>query len=415
MAVPCTSTDALRGIGASIADALAETAIGPPGRCTWLSATVDGSPNERCVVHRTGDPFVYQGDAGISWALGYAAKALKRPDLGEIARAGASGAVQRAGGEEHCGLHDGASGVAIAGLQVGTTLADPKLVAAALDLLEAATAMAPRDHDVVGGCGGVIVALLAAHADTADDKWLSPAEALGRELIERAERYPWGWAWASRDAVEPPLCGLAHGAAGVAWALSELEARLGHGEFGNAAREGLRYERSWFDRRRSNWPDLRNEVGGPRGCRAFPAWWCHGSVGGGLVRLRLKALGLDEPIVLAEACAALQSSFTDAARSIDDGRLQGHGLTVCHGLGGSVELFLIAHALLGEEEHLATAHWLLDRATAVLGPDVEQWPDGVGSGAASPGLMTGMAGTLLLFLRAAGIAGVPSVGLFPLG
>jgi hypothetical protein len=71
--------------------------------------------------------------------------------------------------------------------------------------------------------------------------------------------------------------------------------------------------------------------------------------------------------------------------------------------------------VLGEDEHHAAAQWLLDHAAGLLGADVEWWPDGLGGAAASPGLMTGMAGTLLVLLRATNIGGVPGPGLFPLG
>ncbi len=86
---------------------------------------------------------------------------------------------------------------------------------------------------------------------------------------------------------------------------------------------------------------------------------------------------------------------------------------MCHGLGGTLELLLTAHSVLGEEEHLTAARWLLDRVVAILGDDVERWPDGLGGPGGDPSLMTGLAGTLILLLRAAGAAPMPSVGLFP--
>ena len=80
----------------AIADALVETAIVDGSRCTWLSATVELPDGTARIVHRTGNPVVYDGDAGIAWALAHAARALGRDDLGELARAGAVGALRRA-------------------------------------------------------------------------------------------------------------------------------------------------------------------------------------------------------------------------------------------------------------------------------------------------------------------------------
>ena len=70
----------------AIADALVETAIVDGSRCTWLSATVELPGGQREILHRTGNPVVYDGDAGIAWALAHAACALGRDDLGELAR-----------------------------------------------------------------------------------------------------------------------------------------------------------------------------------------------------------------------------------------------------------------------------------------------------------------------------------------
>jgi lantibiotic modifying enzyme len=406
---------ALSHIAEQIADTLAETAVADGERCTWLSTTVAFHEGRHSVVHRTGNPSVYDGDAGIAWALAHASTALGRGDLAEVARSGALGALRRADPAAAGGLHDGAAGVAVAALQVGAALGDHRLATEALDLLDAAVESAPTGDDVVGGAAGLILAALAAEAAGGDRAWLRRATRLGRSLVERAQRRAWGWSWPSGERDEPGLCGLAHGSSGIAWALAELGARSRSGEFDVAVREALQYERGWYDRDRGNWPDLRLAVGTEAGDRAFPAWWCHGAAGIGLVRLRLRELGRYEPALLAEAGAAFRATFRSAAAPIRAGRGDDFGLTVCHGTAGAAELFLVARAVLGEEQHAVTARWLLDRAIALLGPDVEWWPDGVGGTGTAPGLMTGMAGTLLMLLRAAGGGQPPGVGLFPLG
>jgi lantibiotic modifying enzyme len=407
--------DTYVGLADAIADLLAETVIVAGERCTWLHANVEESDGVRSIVHRTGDPSVYQGDAGIAWALAQVAVARDRAELRGLALAAAASALRRADAGAGRGLHDGTTGIAIATFQVATALGEPQLAEAALGLLDEATSRPLPSEDVIGGNAGAVMALLAAHEENGEEWLLERALSLGQVLVETAERRTWGWHWASAHAEEPGLLGLAHGAAGIAWALAELAAQVDDESLDTAVRNALRHERSWFDRRHNNWPDLRVGTLGSDGKPSFPIWWCHGSVGGGLVRLRLHELGREEPILLAEAGAALQSSVADSAISINDGRLLHYGLTTCHGLGGAIELLLVADAVLGESEHLTTARWLLDRAVTTLGDDVEGWPDGVGSRGASPGLMTGMAGTLVVLLRAAGLGQLPSVGLFPSG
>lgn len=397
----------------AIADALAETAIADGARCTWLSATVELPEGQREIVHRTGNPVVYDGDAGIAWALAHASRALRRADLGELARAGAAEALLRADPSRGGGLLDGVAGVGVAAMQTGAVLGDEQLIEAGLEVLGSTTEATAGD-DVVSGTAGLILASLAAADESGDSRWLDRATDLARVLAARADRRPWGWSWPSGEDGEPGLCGLAHGCSGVAWALAELGARTGSDEFGEAVREALQYERSWFDRERGNWPDLRLTDSGAA-IRSFPAWWCHGAAGVGLVRLRLWELGLADLTLLAEAGASLRATFSEAAAPLRAGQVGDFGVTVCHGLGGAVELFLTAHAVLGEKEHQATVGWLLDRVIGLLGYDVEWWPDGVGAAGASPGLATGMAGTLLVLLRAMGSGDVPSPGLFPLG
>ena len=395
-----------------IANALAETAIVDGSRCTWLSATVELPAGQREIVHRTGNPVVYDGDAGIAWALAHAARGLGRDDLGELARAGAAGALRRVDPSLGGGLFDGAAGVGVAAMQTGAVLGDEHLVEAGLGILGSATEAA-ADDDVVSGAAGLILASLGAADESGDARWLDTATRLARPLVARADRRPWGWSWPSGAPGEPGLCGLAHGASGIAWALAELGARTGSDEFAPAVHGALLYERSWVDRERGTWPDLRLTEEGAA-TRTFPAWWCHGAAGIGLVRLRLWELGVGDLTVLAEAGASFRATFADAAAPLRAGQVGDFGATVCHGLGGAAELFLTAHDVLGEDEHHAAARWLLDHAAGLLGTDIDWWPDGVGGAAASPGLMTGMAGTLLVLLRAMHIGDVPGAGLFPL-
>jgi lantibiotic modifying enzyme len=397
-----------------IADELAATAISDGDRCTWLTATVELREGQRRIIHRTGNPSVYDGDAGIAWALAQAATVLQRDDLAELARAGSTNALGRAQHNGRTGLYDGTSGIAVAALHVASSLNDHALASRALTLLDAATATTATGDDIISGAAGQLLATLAAHSDTDDNAWLTRAATLARTIVERAHRHPWGWSWPSGEPNEPGLCGLAHGASGIAWALAELATRTRTNEFDEAVGEALHYERSWFDRDHGNWPDLRTNVTDNAGGRAFPTWWCHGAAGAGISRLRLWQLGYTQPSLLAEAATAFRTTFSHAAAPLRRGQSDDFGLTICHGTAGAIELFLTAHDVLDEDEHLTTARWLAEHATAVLGRRLESWPDGINQTGAGPGLMTGLGGTLIILLRT--IAGYPrprSIALFP--
>ena len=78
------------------------------------------------------------------------------------------------------------------------------------------------DFDVVGGMAGSVLGLLALASREHDPDLVAAARAAGDRLIDCAERRDAGWCWPSPEAElagAAPLCGLAHGAAGVAWAL----------------------------------------------------------------------------------------------------------------------------------------------------------------------------------------------------
>ena len=74
---------------------------------------------------------------------------------------------------------------------------------------------------------------------------------------------------------------------------------------------------------------------------------------------------------------------------------------MCHGLGGTLVLLLAAHRALGETEHLDAARLLAYLALDRLGDDPSTWPGGVPNGGFSPGLMTGLAGSMYVLARVA--------------
>jgi lantibiotic modifying enzyme len=243
-----------------------------------------------------------------------------------------------------------------------------------------------------------VLALLSAARRTSSARWQAAAIRHGEHLLNTANRHPWGWSWSIRALDGPDLCGLAHGAAGVAWAMGSLAAETGDKRFLAAVDGARRYERSWFQPGHNSWPDLRRQTspaGSPLVC---PALWCHGATGVGLTRLALYGL-TEHPSLAAEAASALQAATSAASRALR-GHLQ-ESLTICHGLGGTMLLLLAAHNVLGETEHLAAARWVAEHALDRLGEDPSTWPSGLPGGGFSPGRMTGLAGTMYALARVA--------------
>jgi lantibiotic modifying enzyme len=374
---------------------------------------------------------VYSGRAGLAWFLGLAAASgapgahgLRRISL-DAARAALRAAPSPGGGD---GLLVGRTGRLLAAADLGRRLGDAALVEEAGTLARriaaaASAAGAGGEADLLAGQAGTLLGLLALGPD-ADDEVLDACLTLGAGLVAGAERHPWGWSWASAadsdsdpdagsDRDGPALCGLAHGAAGIALGLHHLGCVTGQDHFVEAAREAERYERSWFSQEASNWPDLRGRGSHTDGSApAYPVFWCHGAAGIGLARLHSAALTGDGA-AWAEATAAVTAARVAVAEAR---RQHAAGLPVdqslCHGLGGLIELFLVAGAITGRPEHLRAARRTAEVSLAMTAAKGGVFGCGLPDRRETPGLFLGLAGIGLTMLRLHDPSLAPSPALF---
>ncbi|MDP2291730.1 MAG: lanthionine synthetase LanC family protein [Actinomycetota bacterium] len=381
-------------------DELTRTAVLEDGCAQWVGAEVRGNDERWEVVHAPIDASLYSGTAGI-------AAVLSRVDAdryGELSRWAARQAVAGWHRLPADGAFAGRAGAALAVSRVGARLGDTQLVAASLAALEQ---LAPHRSeslagDLIVGAAGTVLALSAAIADGA--AWLThDAVALGDLVVGAARRTPAGLSWAEPG--EDALCGLAHGASGAALALVELWSVTRHDRFAEAALDAVRFERAWFEEV-GVWPDLRHPHATRAEAREHAAsMWCHGAVGCGLVRLRMAEL-LDDDACRAEAGAAVRQAVADAQRAFASGRGAARGLTVCHGLGGTVDLLMEAARVLREPAHAEAAELLVTMAIDEIGAD--EWPSGVNGGGWAPGVMQGVAGEIAVLHRVSGESDSPS-------
>ena len=180
------------------------------------------------------------------------------------------------------GITSGLGSIVYAGVVISKLLRDPAL----LDLSWQATALITRGRiaddarfDLADGAAGAIIALLGLareapeRADALDDL----LGACGDHLVVTQVGRQVGGAWpAHHGGVH---IGFAHGAAGIAWALTALHARLGRDRYRQAAARARAFEESQFVEARGNWTVL--ETSGPE-APLVPTWmnaWCHGAPG----------------------------------------------------------------------------------------------------------------------------------------
>jgi lantibiotic modifying enzyme len=399
-----SSDDPLQA-AASIARAIVAEAVWDGGRCSWMGAVAEPAQSSRPEYHALG-PSLYAGTAGVGLFLAHIAAAtgdesFRRTAVGALRHAASRAMALPA--ERRDGFHAGSLGVAWAAANAARLLEEEELHARAHAL--PALALPPtgpdRCPDLVMGMAGSILGLLLLAEQLDNPGLMDNARAIGEILVRRATVTSNGCSWAIPGRRYPAhLCGVSHGAAGIAWALLELFAATGEQSFRATATGAFAYERSWLDPTSGRWPDLR--FGSRRRSSAVTidsgtaGTWCYGEAGIALTRLRATAV-LGPGPHSGDADVALETTrrhLVDALPyAIDD-------LSLCHGAGGAADVLLCATAELDERWPTAAdvvtrlGHAALERHAGTG----NQWPCGT-AGGTTPGLFLGLSGIGWLFLR----------------
>jgi lantibiotic modifying enzyme len=272
--------------------------------------------------------------------------------------------------------------------RLGEWLREPALVGEAHDLTLLFTPERVRADarlDVVDGCAGAVLALLAldAAAPEANSAGAAPldlASACAAHLLERRtshEGRPRAWAASGK----PPLTGFAHGATGAACALLRLFARTGDEALRDAALEGFAFEHSLFDPAADNWLDLRS------GRLLEQSAWCHGAPGAALGRSGVIEIH-GGPGAREELAGLLRST-----RALPDAPVD----HLCCGNLGRADILLAAHQALGDPA-------LLEDADALAGRAVDRAESAGGFALARPGEPPGLRPSLFRGISGVGYA-----------
>jgi lantibiotic modifying enzyme len=403
---------------------LIRTAVPTPLGTTWETDQIVGDPSDVRVVREHAAADLYSGAAGIAWFLGHLAAATSDHDVKATAVAATKFALQTAQtlrGPESISLFSGASGVALAAFDVGAALEMPALRRQGHDLAGRLAQMvlshpAPTDEpDLIGGLAGAAIAMVSLHIRTGDRTLLNAADALCAMLVRKRYQDGFGTSWPTRSEspARPGLCGLAHGNSGIVWALAETAWAHKKRVLPAVVEDGLRYERSWFSPEQCNWPDFRAaEPGQATPGLAWTTAWCHGALGIGAVRWRIYEK-TKAPGALAEATAAIQagrSLVAGAGQALREGKAA--DATICHGLGGAIELMLLAYEITGQHEHLRAARRTGDLCLSIFQLNGGRWTLGLRDATRVPGLFVGLAGIGTVMMRLHDPRLVPSPALF---
>jgi len=383
-------------------------------KCNWLGWALEVVGTAWTPVYKAQNATIYDGTAGIALFLARLYQFTKD----ELQRAAATGALNRsfAAIEEinpqlRHSVYSGTAGIAYAAIEAGQALGDERMVARGLKELSDPANLQPSELyvDVIGGNAGTIQVLLDVARRFHADALKAAAIAHGKMLLSRAVKSDAGWSWDTLPGqCEKHLLGYGHGAAGIACALLELWHATGEAEFREAAVQAFRYERSYFDAEKHNWPDLRSmaSYGIADTQPIFSMAWCHGAPGIGLSRLRAVELLGDDAEISRDLNEALESTGAACASA---NFAAGANLCLCHGLGGNTDLLIAAADTLRRADLRQTAENVGRTAIAQIAASDLPWPCGVNGGGETPNMMLGMAGIGHFFLRLYDSAAVPSM------
>lgn len=375
-------------VALGLARHLTDTAVWHEGRCTWLGMTQDAEDDSDQVDFTFGTlgPDLYGGTGGIALFLAECCRhdpALSETTMGAFRQAFALDAATAPDGEGKWGFYTGGLGVAWAAVQAGRRLRREELVDQAATWLHGlGEPPAGLKVDLLGGAAGAIPALLALSELLEEPLLRDRAIALGFLMLSKADRStdPWSWPVATGEieAVRP-LTGIAHGAAGIGYALLELGHATARSEFIEAGHQAYRYENQWFRPQSKNWADFRDhDTDLAPGCVA----WCHGAPGIALARTRAVRLG--HPEYQGDLDAGLDT--TTAQLADRDEWIEGDG-SLCHGRAGLIEI--LRH--VNSPTTAALMHEAARSAAERYGTRWSDWPCGVRRGS-NPSLMLGLAG-----------------------
>lgn len=396
----------------SIGTRLCRDAIWDGDRCNWLGDSMEPHAGEWKVAHKSFGPELYSGTSGIALFLARLHRMRPDPLLAQTARGAIRQALSRADDippQFRHSLYSGWIGIALVLLDLAQLLDDPSYKTGAVRLVDEQLGheIDPMSIDIIGGAAGAITGLCAIDQRIGGDRYLGETRRLGEHLLAQAHRDGDATSWTTMPPLGPgeqkDLAGYSHGAAGVALALLELYVRTGDTRFLDDARGGFAYERRHFSPAQQNWPDFRSFASPNPQEPGFSLAWCHGAPGIGLSRVRAFTLTKDETY-RAEAEAAISGTYRPLTMSSG-----ADNFSLCHGLGGNAELFILASDVFGEERYRSVAESVGDRGIQSAFMQRNPWPCGVLGGGESPNLMLGLAGIGYFYLRLHDSGAVPSM------
>jgi type 2 lantibiotic biosynthesis protein LanM len=349
------------------------------------------------------DGSLYNGSSGISLFLAYINKFSEKGIYKDAAVLGLEHSRKQFS-RKQLGTFQGGFGLVYLLTHLGVLWDNDELLYEAKDYaLELSDAIQSDDiFDIIQGAAGAIPTLLALSKLLEDSDCLELAQRCGLHLVDRADKNSIGISWSAPDSRGTSnLTGFSHGTAGIGWSLILLGHELDDNSFISRGLDAFKYEQSKFDIQARNWLDLRQSVASKNTDESrFSYYWCSGSTGIGLSRISAwSMLGEEYHSGLQQASMALEATLGSFGKLDND--------CLCHGKAGSAELVL-RYGLLTSNSKLVMEARIQAMEMWSSFERKKAWSSGLSVNDFIPGLMLGLSGIGLHFLRLAYPELIPS-------
>ncbi|NOT50831.1 MAG: hypothetical protein HOP10_06105 [Chitinophagaceae bacterium] len=385
---------AYREAAIKMANAICRDAIWQGDACNWTGLATEFEEERRRVFSRALPPGFYDGVAGVAFFLLQVHRYHPHPLIEKTSKGAIRQLLIADDKQMSNGFYQGRAGIIFV-LKLAAEILDDRSPGKEAEKKLGSLLISvknEKDNDIISGTAGIILYLVHHYRHEKKDNLLKAAISLGDQLIERAARSEEGLSWKTMEGVSQNLTGFAHGASGIAAALAELYAVSKEERFLSAAKEAFRYEDSFFNQHKQNWPDFRfTHPGANEAEQICSLAWCHGAPGIGMARLRAYEITGEKYFLDTAKKAAATTAKYLKQESIND-------YSLCHGLfGNALFLFRIAGvSKAGKFKDLVTE--LADRCLGQYINHNIPLPDGFITDRESPCFMQGNSGIGFFFL-----------------
>ncbi len=394
----------------NIGDNLVNNLIDHDNDCNWLS--LEYMSTARRYLLQPLDDSLFTGRIGVCLFLAALAKVTSESKYRDTSLAAASSlsySLEKVEDYKKPGLGIiGIGGIIYSLVKISNFLEESILLSDAQQLAQLITPeIIAQDNklDIIFGVAGAIPGLLALYQTTKEQSILDTALICGNHLLfQQTNTYPGAWKTLA-EARDKPMTGFSHGASGIALSLLRLYSATSNTAYLEAAKAGIEYESSAFDKSLKRWRDFRLSESANQ--LDIMCSWCNGIPGIGLARLgSLPIIATEESYSDIEIALDMTQKYElfNGSRDVD---------YLCCGSLGRAELFILASEKLDNQDWLTFAR----QNTALIVSQAKENSEyrllpHLPNLALSPSFFKGSAGLGYQFLRLANPQSLPSVLIF---